>query len=249
MSFVLLHIRFQSAGMIPAPYTHFYELTARPAAGLTGLQVDFSITYTDREELDEEDLIGEGFTLTDDFAWSGQLGAAWVPVVHKITSDTKLEPFDETRLGEKDDFLEVTIDTGFDDPEVGTPADAESFQYAIQELIQAIYEASGREKPFELSYLSYQRSGDSEVHLQAQFATRTVLLITVQNREEQNRTLPWEQLRTLMSVVFAHDYIPGEGTPKPPKRDGHYLDVGGDEWYDIGTFDEVHETLAGLLNA
>ncbi|MEZ0483884.1 hypothetical protein [Fibrella aquatica] len=247
MSFVSLHIRYQSAGMIPAPYTHFYELTARPA-GMNGLHVDFAITYTDREELDEEDIVGEGFTLTDDFSWSGQLGKDWLPVVHQIVANTKLNPFDETALGEKDDFLEVTIDTGYDDPVLGTPKQAEPFLYAIQELIQAIYEASGKEKPFEMSYLSFQRSGDSEVHLQAEFTTRTVKLITVQDGQEEHRTLPWEQLRTLMSVVFAHDFIPGEGTAKPPKRDGHYLDVGGDEWYDIGSLDEVHEALAELLD-
>jgi hypothetical protein len=247
MPFVSLHIRFQSAGMIPAPYTHYYELTARRHG--KSLEVEFSIAYTDREELDEEDIVGEGFTMTDDFSWSGQLGADWLPVLDQLVATTKLGPFDETALEEDDDFLEVTIDVGLDDPEVGTPANAETFLYAIQELIQAIYEAGGKEKPFELSYLSYQRSGDSEVHLQAQFATRTVKLVTVQNRQEQHRTLPWEQLQGLMSRVFAHDYIPGEGTPKPPKRDGHYLDVGGNEWYDIGTLTDVHEALAELLDS
>ncbi|XWW45405.1 hypothetical protein JYG30_22160 [Fibrella sp. USSR17] len=246
MSFAALQIRFQSAGMIPAPYTHFYELQARPV-GKNGLQIDFSITYTDREDLDEEDIVGEGFTLTDDFSWSGQLGSAWLPLIDRLVTTTKLGPFDETALDEEDDFLEVTIDSGTGQPIVGTPTDPEGFLYAIQELIQAIYEAGGKEKPFELSYLSFQRSGDSEVHLQAQFATRTVKLITVRNGQEQNRTLPWDQLRSLMSVVFAHDYIPGEGTPKPPKRDGHYLDVGGDEWHDISTLDEVHEALVALL--
>ena len=233
--------------MIPAPYTHFYELTAQPY-GNSGLQIDFSITYTDREELDEEDIVGEGFTPTDDFSWSGQLGAAWLPIIDKLVSTTKIGPFDETALDENDDFLEVTIDTGFDDPEVGTPLDTETFLYTAQELIQAIYEASGKEKPFQLSYLSYQRSGDCEVHVQGQFANRTVQLITVKNQQEKTRTLPWEQLRTLMSRVFARDYIPGEGTAKPPKRDGHYLDIGGNEWHDIGTFDDVYEALAELLD-
>ena len=246
MSFVSLHIRYQSAGIVPPPYTHFYELTARPAA-MNGVQIDFSITYIDREELDEEDITGEGFTLTDNFSWSGKLGKDWLPVVHNIVSNTKLKAFDEAVLGEKDDFLEVTLDGGYDDPELGTPTQPEPFLYAIQEVIQAIYEAGGKEKPFEMSYLSFQRSGNSEVHLQAQFTTRTVKLITIQNGDEQNRTLPWERLRALMSVVFAHDYIPGEGTAKPPKRDGHYLDVGGDEWHDIGQFDEVHQALGALL--
>ena len=246
MSFSSLRIRFQSAGMIPAPYTHFYELTARPGAK-EGVAIDFSITYTDREELDEEDITGEGFTLTDDFAWSGQLGSAWLPVLDSLVAQTKLAPFNEVSLAEDDDFLEVTIDRGQGSSQTGTPADADEFLYPIQELIQAIYEAGGKEKPFELSYLSYQRSGDTEVHLQAQFATRTLRLVTIQQRQEQRRTLPWNRLQPLMSQVFAHDYIPGEGVAKPPKRDGYYLNVTGDEWYDIGELTDVQEALNALL--
>ncbi|MEZ0538921.1 hypothetical protein [Fibrella arboris] len=247
MSFASLHIRFQSAGMIPAPYTHFYELTARPDPK-GGLQIEFAITYTDREELDEEDIVGEGFTLTDDFSWSGQLGAAWLPVIDKLVATTQMAPFDETALDEDDDFLEVTIDKGQNGrSNVGTPTDANTFLYAIQELIQAIYEAGGKEKPFELSYLSYQRSGDDEVHLQAQFATRTVKLVTIRQQQQSRSTMPWEQLRSLMSIVFAHDFIPGEGTAKPPKRDGRYLNIGTDEWYDISTLDDISDAMARFL--
>ena len=246
MSFALLKVRFQSAGMIPAPYTHFYELAVRPAGTKPGLQADFSITYPDREELDEEDITGEGFTLTDNFSWSGTLGAAWLPVVDNLVKTTKLGPFDETALGEDDDFLEVTIDSG-SGSQTGTPTDADAFGYAVQELIQAIYEAGGKEKPLEISYLSYQQRGDIEVHLQARFAERTVALITVQQRQERRTTLLWSDLQPIMNQVFAHDYDPAEGLAKPPKRDGHFLSIGGDEWYDISPLTDVHDALSGLL--
>lgn len=234
--------------MIPAPYTHFYKLSAMPGPK-NGLQVDFEITYTDREGLDEEDITGEGFTMTDNFTWAGQLGTAWLPIIDKLATKTKLDAFDEAALDEDDDFLEVTIDTGAGSKQVGTPVDAASFLYPIQELIQAIYEAGGKEKPFELSYLSQQRSGDVEVHVQATFAERTVKLVIVQDRQERRSLLPWPALQTLMSRVFVHDYDPTEGMARPPKRDGHFLHVGGDEWYDIGPLDDVQETLESLLDS
>ena len=246
MSFSLLTIRFQSAGMIPPPFTHYYTLEAKPTAA-NALYVDFSITYTDREELDEEDITGEGFTLSDNFSWSGTLGQAWLPVLEKLVSITRLKPLWEDELSEKDDFLEVTITPGTgtngQSAQPGTPTSADTFLYPIQELMQAIYEAGGKEKPFELSYFSYQQTGDREVHIQASFANREVQAITIQNRQEQRKTMPWEALQPLMATVFAYDYNPEDGLAKPPRRDGHFLTIGTGAWFDISALTEVCRAL------
>lgn len=244
MLFDSLTVRFQSAGMIPPPYAHFYTLTARPTG--QRLAVNFSITYTDREELDEEDITGEGFTLSDDFAWAGELGTAWVSVLDGLVKQTKLEPFDENALGEEDDFIEVTVSHHNGQPRPGTPADPEAFLYPIQELIQAIYEAGGKEKPFELIYLRYQRTGDLELRLTASFAERSLRLSRRENQRDQPKTLPWTALQSIMGVVYAHDYHPDDSLPRPPKRDGHYLNLGGDEWYDITTLTDVQQALERL---
>ncbi|MEZ0606993.1 hypothetical protein ACAW74_00695 [Fibrella sp. WM1] len=244
MSFSSLLVRFQSAGMIPPPYTHFYTLLAKPVGNR--LSVEFAITYTDREELDEEDITGEGFTLNDDFSWSGQLGEAWLPILRKLLDQTKLDSFNEADLGEQDDFVEVTIEPSGGTPSPGTPTDPEPFLYAIQELIQAIYEAGGKEKPFELIYLNYNRAGDLELRLNASFAERSVRLMRYQNRQEKTRQLPWETLQQVMSTIYAYDYNPEDSLPRPPKRDGQYLNLGGDEWYDVTPLTAVQKALEQL---
>ncbi|MBO0929639.1 hypothetical protein [Fibrella aquatilis] len=242
---MLLKIRFQSAGMIPPPFTHYYTLEAKSTAA-NALHIDFSITYTDREELDEEDITGEGFTLNDNFSWAGTLGRAWLLVVENLVEKTRLKPLREDELSEKDDFLEVTMATTGSNgkpPQPGTPTDADAFLYPVQELIQAIYEAGGKEKPFELSYLSYAQTGDRELHIQASFANRDVQVITVQNRQEKRKTMPWEALNPLMANVFAYDYNPEDGLAKPPKRDGHFLSIGTGVWFDISPLTEVYQAL------
>ena len=244
MSFTALTIRFQSAGMIPPPFTHYYTLTVKPTAS-HALHVDFSITYTDREGLDEEDITDEGFTPSDNFSWAGTLGPAWLPVIERVVDQTRLKPLHEADLSEKDDYLDVTItpNPGGRSPHTGTPTDADAFLYPVQELIQAIYEAGGKENPFELSYLSYGQSGDHEVHIQASFANRSLDVITVQNRQEQRRKLPWEALHSLMATVFAHDYNPEDGLAKPPKRDGHFLTIGTGMWFDVSALPAVCRAL------
>jgi hypothetical protein len=244
MSFSSLVVRFQSAAMIPPPYTHYYTLTARPQG--QQLRIEFSITYTDREELDEEDITGEGFTLSDDFEWSGTLGKAWLPIIEKLLKSTRLKPFDEAKLGEEADYLEVTITPNGGTAQVGTPTDAEAFLYTIQELIQASYEAGGKERPFELIYLNYNPNSDLELRINASFAERTVQRLLRRNRQDSVQTLSWERLKEAMAVVYAHDYHPDDSLSKPPKQDGQYLCPTGQEWYDITSLTDVQRTLEEL---
>lgn len=243
MSFKHLLIRYQTARSLPAPYSYFYTLTAQPVAG-NALQVDLAITYPDRDDIDDDELIAEGFTRDDDFSWSGRLPKAWLESVTNLLSQTRLQPLDEDRLGEDDDFWNMTTEVDGSRKQ-GKPTKADDWQYLVQELMQAAYESIGRERPFELTYLNLtSQKGDQEVHLTASFAERTVHVSRIQNRRERTQTLPWESLQRIMSKVYEHDFASGEAQPRRPKRDGHWLNLGGDEWYDVRDF----RTLTNVLN-
>lgn len=241
-----LQIRYQTALITPAPYAHFYTLSARPAFK-EFLHTDFSITYPDREDLDEEDLIGEGFTLNDDFSWSGRLSKDWLNVVESLAIKTRLQPFDEESLPDNEDFFEITLDTTDGNTRKGSPADRDTWTYLLQELMQAIYEVGGKERPFELTYLNRQKNEETELKLTASFADRSIKAESAKNRRTRSRSIPWSELQSIMGTVYEVEYEPEEALYEYPDRSGQYLNLGGDEWYDIGDQAKLQQLFNRLI--
>lgn len=242
MSFKNLQIRYQTAAIMPGPFAHFYTLTLTPTSQQT-LQTEISIEYPDRDELDEEDIIGEGFTLDDNFTWKGILPQTWLDAVTPHTINTKLKPLNEDDLGENDDFFEIMLENADGHPKTGTPVNREAWQYLAQELIQATYEAAGHEHPFTLIYIDNTQVSSGELHLTASFTQRT---LTVDALTEKPRTLPWDELQRIMSKVYSAEYNPDEALLNRPKQDGRFLNMGNDEWYNISDQPNLHKLFKGL---
>ena len=240
MSFANLQIRYQTARSLPAPYAYFYTLTAKPTN--SDVQIDLAITYPDRDDIDDDELIAEGFTRDDDFSWSGRLPDAWLRAFTDIVGKTRLQPLDEEQLGEDDDFWEITLDGG----SVGKPANSDDWQYLVQELIQATYEADQRERPFELTFLdSGSRGSGRELVLTASFANRTVV-VRDRSQRDGSRTLPWSTLQRVMSAVYSVDFDPETTLDRRPKTTGQWLNLGTDDWYDISQLPAVIKALTSL---
>ncbi|SFD89446.1 hypothetical protein [Spirosoma endophyticum] len=244
MSFKKLHIRYQTARSLPAPYAYFYTLALTPVAN-NAIQVDLAITYPDRDDIDDDELIAEGYTRDDDFTWAGQLPKPWLETIQNLVGKTRLQPLNEDELDEDDDFWDMTLEA--DERKQGKPMKPDDWQYIIQELIQATYEATGRERPFELTYLNFAGpQGAIELRLTASFAKRSVNVVSIQNRSEQTKTLPWSILQHVMSAVYNHDYDPDDAQLKRPQRDGQWLNLGTEEWYDVSPFKDLTKTLKNL---
>lgn len=241
-----LQVRYQTALITPAPFAHYYTLNARPAFK-EFLHTDFSITYTDREGLDEEDIIGEGFTPDDDFSWSGRLSKEWLKTVESLIAKTRLEPFDEENLPDNENFFEITLETADGNTRKGSPADEEAWMYLLQELIQAMYEAGKKERPFELTYLNRNRNDETELRLTASFAERSFKAESSQNRRTRSRSIPWSELPAIMGPIYEVEYDPEEALYERPDRNGHFLNLGGDEWYDISTQPQLQQLFTRLI--
>ncbi|UFH53320.1 hypothetical protein [Spirosoma sp. KNUC1025] len=234
MSFKRLQIRYQTARSLPAPYAYFYTFTASQSAANT-LQVELAITYPDRDDIDDDELIAEGYTRDDDFSWTGKLPRAWSETLGNLIAKTRLQPVDEDVLDEDDDFWDMTIEADGVSKQ-GRPANVDDWQYLMQELIQASYESIGRERPFELTYLNLNRhQGDQEIQLTASFSDRSVKVLRIENRREQAQTLPWTALQRIMSKVYEHDFDAEAAHAKRPRIDGQWLNLGGEEWYNISS--------------
>ena len=246
MPFSNLQIRFQTARSLPAPYANFYTLAARPAFK-DFLQVDFAITYPDREDIDEDELIAEGFTPTDDFSWSGRLPNTWQKAVAGLIMKTKLQSVDEEELDEDTDFWELTVQQLDGRTEQGRPENVDDWQYLMQELMQAAYELANKERPFELTYYDYGRNESLETRLTASFADRVIKVQSTQNRQNRSKTLPWQELQRIMNAIYSVDFDPESALYQPPRRDGQWLNLGSDEWYAIEDYPALTELFRTLI--
>ena len=232
--FEKLEIRYQTALVVPPPYAHFFTIALHAAIG-DRLPVDITITYTDRDELDEEEITNEGFTGNDDYQWSGHLPLIWAQTVGDLVRKTQLKEFDEAKLRDNQDYFLVTTHNDRHEKQAGTPSHRTEWQFLSQELIQAAYEVSGKEKPFEVIYLEIDSGARTEAHLTASFSRREVRLETRHQDQTQSKTLPWKELKTMMEVFYAVDYNSEEALPELPRRSGRYLNLGTSEWYETGS--------------
>ncbi len=244
--FRTLHIRYQSARSLPAPYANFYTLTARPTA-TGGVEVEFQITFPDRDEIDDDELMAEGYTQDDDFQWAGRLPDTWRTALSQLVDQTRLRPLDEDALNENDDFFELSLVDGNGTNRQGQPRNLDEWAYLAQELMQAAYEAGGREAAFDLHFMDLtDPKGDREVNLSASFADRTVEAELIQGRSERRKTLPWAELHRIMRVIYSVDFDPNTALLQRPRHDGQFINLGSDEWYDTRPFPEIGQLFREL---
>lgn len=223
----LYTVRFQSAPVVPAPFSHFYTLEL-DILSQSEVKVDFSIQYTDRDELDEDDILDEGFTMDDDYSWKGSVPAIWISEFQNIFSSSKIIRQREEK--EFEDFIEIEL---VEDQKLVTvyPVDKERWNYFLQELMQAIFEASDREKPFELSFLTIEANKSNLVELRASFADKTFAL---KKNGGSAENLNWTQLQKIMDTVYKAEFIEENATEVKPSKDGSYITAGDGLWYQMG---------------
>jgi len=177
-----------------------------------GIAVTFHHEYLHRDQISQEEIAEEGFSADDDFSWSGKLPAIWIDVLKELLASTStLQDLSEDQF--QDSYLFLDLDD-VPDLESGYPANGGDWQYKAEEVIQAIYEVSGKEKPFYLAILDQSRDQKIEIH--AVFAERSLTL----ERNGQKETKPWSLLSQLL-LVLENLELPEEKAK--PARKGTWL--------------------------
>jgi hypothetical protein len=225
-----LTLRFETAPNVPPPFAYQYELAL--AFDPQSLHANLRLTYLDREDLDPEEIENEGFTQNDDYDWQGQLEPAWQAQLEKIWKKTKLET--EDNGSDNDDFLELEMQatTALT---VGVPKNYEEWHYMAQELLQAVFETAGKERPFELKVLQNNESSSVEAILTASFKARSAQVKRIENGKSALRHYAWHTLSELMQTLYAPDYENENVPTKKPTQLGLFVNVGDQFWYEIGT--------------
>ena len=220
-------VKFQTAGIMPAPYSYFYTVALRP--GVQGMGVELTLRYLDRDELDEESILDEGFTLDDDYAWHGTLPTVWQQELSRMIHPDELTP--RHNYTENDNFIEVVLTDPAGQSESWFPKDEEAWNYFQHELLQAIYEASDKENPFIAEYMEVDGRNELRISLLATFEDR---VLTMKLDAADPVALPWTRTREIMETIFRADFIAEYAQEKNPSQNGTYLSIGDGLWYKFG---------------
>ncbi len=203
---------------LPAPFS--FEIKA-VLQREKDLKVEFHLKYTDRDELDEEEILDEGFTGDDNIEWQGNLPDVWTAsadaLLEKTTWTKKVSPISQSN-----------ITVFIDKVSQGHPANADKWEYWLQELQQAGMEADNIEKPLEIDY----QKGNTKIAIKASFVNRTA---SIQDFTEAavEKPLEWSLLRKFLKHIYQAEFIPGEAVKQPDAGGDPFLNLGGGQWYNL----------------
>lgn len=248
-------IHYQTADIIPAPYSHHISFTAT-VNSKQELQTSFRIEYLDREELTEEEIESEGFTGDDDFAWEGTLAPAWTAQITRLLGRT-----DYHKAGRQPAESEnwITVEGEADSAFSGSPRNHEEWEYLSQELMQAVYETARLEAPLRITYLKLEKDGSDRLDISVLFATRSIETLLSRPTGKKNGTLNWDTLNPVLKLIYTGDFLPEKAIQREPRQPGRYLEIGDGLWYELGVslvnppgnhrfLSHIEKTLDGLLN-
>lgn len=218
-----LEVDYQT-GEVPPPFSHVFKL--KLSFGKNFVNTQFDIQYTGREELSPEEITEEGFTLDDDYRYTGEIPNLWENVFKKLYASSKWS--NQKTLGEKGGIKILAKDIhGKITRDI--PLNQEDWYLSCQDYIQAIYEISKKEAPLSIRFKEISQEKELFIELLFKFSIRRVEL----KINQQIETLDWEEGRELASLIFIPDYDYDAAKEEEPVKEGVYLDCGDGYWHDF----------------
>lgn len=212
----------------PSPPPFLYHYTISLQFEKEKNHVQFELKYLDRDELDEEEIYEEGFSLNDDYQWEGFLPDVWIQEIKELLQKTN------TSKGENNSNIHLELEADGKQDSF-TPSNYEKWDYLLQELVQAIYEISQKENPLEIQYKEIQAGkNDIDISLTASFALRKAELRKSFDPKDKVKELSWPKLKNLLSIIYLPDYDYEAATDKSPTKPGKYLATGEGLWFKFG---------------
>lgn len=218
-----LEIEFDS-GVIPPPYSHVFKL--KIGFGKNFLDTQLDMEYTDREDLSEEEILNEGFSLEDDYHFQGEVPKVWEKPLKELYAKSK---WSNNRLDQEEGGIYILAKDVHGKVSRTTPLNQQEWQFFTQDYIQAIYELSKREAPLQVNYLIVDQAGSKEISLTVRFSIRKVEVLVNGKMKE----IHWEKAKELLGYVFLPDYDYDRAKEKKPSQNGNYIDCGDGYWHDM----------------
>jgi len=218
----MINIKFQTSALQPAPYAYALQLDLKEGKNKT-LAYDLDIEFLDRDSLTEEEILEEGFTLSDDVQVNGQLPQTWLEALKILLSRT--EKTDKDELEESEDLW--YLDTGKDQ---FYPKNVRQWADFTEQIRQAILEDSGLEKPLEITLVEITAAGKTTTVIKGSFARQTLVV----EKEGNRKSLKWTQLNAILRDLYSGDLDYEQATTRQKNAPGIYLNFGDEYWFELG---------------
>lgn len=240
-----IEIDFES-GSIPPPFSHVFKL--KISFEKTFLNTHLDLDYTNREEMTEEEILDEGFTLDDSYNYIGELHHAWEKPLKTLYATSK---WTSKKLDEEEGGVRLLAKDLHNKITKTVPINQEEWQYMAQDIIQAIYETSKKEAPLTVNFVKIDHEETLEIALSMKFSIRKALA-TINGKEKE---LNWEKTKELLSYVFLPDYDYDKAKEVNPSKRGVFIDCGDGFWHEFGkgiynidsSYDAVSKIKEGFL--
>ena len=211
------------SGILPPPYSHVFRLALDWSTGVLSTQLD--LHYTDREELTEQEIFDEGFSLEDDYRYQGNVPSVWIGPVKQLFHTTRW-----TKKGIDEGGITLTPLQGGKSEGLKIPSNQEEWQMIAQDLIKAIYELEKKEAPLTIQYRKVEREQISDLSLTIHFSNREAVLV----HSDVSKKISWEGAIDLMKFVFLPDYRYEQAKETPGTKRGAYIECGDGFWHELG---------------
>ena len=208
----------------PPPYSYQFRAEIDPGKGL----LDFKLQYTDRENLDTEDILEEGFSTNDDFSWKGDLPEIWLRAFAGLITDSEFQP-------EKNDSFAIRVSFESEGNTLSyVPENAKDWDAFFQELLQGLYELEGKILPLTIRLAEIKPGKERRITLHFEFLQRKAIASIYSKEKEKEEPIAWHESRDILKTLFIPDYLQENAREKEPKKPGFYIDPGEGVWYTWG---------------
>lgn len=221
---------------IPAPFSYQYQVQITLPSHISDvLNIKYSLSYTDREDLEEDEILEEGFSMEDDFEWEGNLPMIWLAELQDLFKKTS---WNQKNIPDKNrtSNLHIKLLTKTKEEKESKPANQEQWEYFMQEMTQAIYEISERELPLVVKYKEIDdQKKELMITLQPLFSSRTVAIkVEKEKNSAEEKQIGWNDLKPILKSVYYPDYDYEHALEMVPPKKGKYIDNGEGVWYEFG---------------
>lgn len=220
-------VKYETAENVPPPYSYYYHLFGQIEN--KQLHVNLEWVYLHREDLTLEEIQEEGFTGQDDFNWKGEINPIWINLFESQLIKTKLV----TLTKKEHAFLEVKAEGKEGNLFKGEPQNKKAWEYFMQEFIQAIFEASGKETPLTICFKKIEEGNPTVyIFMHVLFDPHTIEIHTkVSDQKEVKFTAEWEPVKKVIQQIYQLNIEPERAITKEPTTPGTFLDIGEGAWY------------------